>query len=168
MIRRALPWLVAAAVLLVDRVTKLAVMHGIRRGDALIVFDGFSITHVRNRGVAFSLFSRSGAAGQAALIAVIVATVAVIAWLLWRFGDTMPTAARAALGAILGGALGNLADRLLYGAVVDFLHFWIRIGGKGYSWPDFNVADVAITVGAAAMIAVELFGSGRDARRGEA
>jgi len=159
--RRALPWIVAAAVLAVDRATKLAVMRCIRPGDAFIVFEGFSITHVHNRGIAFSFFAESGRIGQAVLVALIAVTVAVIAWILWRSGDSIPPAGRAALGAILGGAVGNLVDRLLYGAVVDFLHFWVRVGGKGYAWPDFNVADAAITVGAGALILAELFGHRR-------
>ena len=60
-----------------------------------------------------------------------------------------------AFGLILGGAVGNLIDRVLYGAVVDFVHVWVKIGGRTWSWPDFNVADASITVGALLLIANE-------------
>jgi signal peptidase II len=61
-------------------------------------------------------------------------------------------------GLILGGAVGNLIDRVLYGWVIDFIHLWARIGGKTWSWPDFNVADASITVGAVLLIINELRG----------
>ena len=162
MSRRALPWIVAAAVLVLDRLTKLAVTRCIRPGDAFIVFDGFSITHVHNSGIAFSMLASGGPAVQWALVAVIVVTIAVIAWIVVRSGATLSGLAAVALGAILGGAVGNLLDRLLYGSVIDFLHFWIRIGGHAYTWPDFNVADSAITVGAGLLILSEIL----SARRG--
>lgn len=158
MMRAKLPWLVAALVLIVDRATKLAVMRSIRPGDAHIVFNGFSITHVHNRGIAFSFFADGGHLTRVLLPVVIVATVAVIVWILLR-DRSGSMIVRAALGGILGGALGNLADRLLYGWVVDFLHFWVRIGQRAYSWPDFNVADAAITVGAVGLVLHEIFAS---------
>lgn len=153
--RRAAPWLVAAAVLALDRLTKLLVIRNIHPGDARIVWNGFSITHVHNRGIAFSFLADGGALTQYLLLVVISVTVAVVVWILLR-EPTAPLLARAALGAILGGALGNLADRLLYGWVVDFLHFWIWIGDRAYAWPDFNLADTAITVGAILLIAHEV------------
>ncbi len=161
--RAKLPWLVAALVLVVDRATKLAVMRAIRPGDAHIVFDRFSITHVHNRGIAFSLFADGGHFTRVLLPLVILATVAVITWILLR-DRSGSTVVRIALGAILGGALGNLADRLLYGWVVDFLHFWIRIGQRAYSWPDFNVADAAISLGAVALVLHEILASRKPPR----
>ncbi len=161
--RTKLPWLVAALVLVVDRATKLAVMRAIRPGDAHIVFNGFSITHVHNRGIAFSLLADGGHITRVLLPVVIVATVVVIAWILLR-DRSGSLLARAALGGILGGALGNLADRLLYGWVVDFLHFWIHIGHRAYSWPDFNVADAAISVGAMVLVLHEVFASRKPPR----
>ena len=65
-------------------------------------------------------------------------------------------AAGIAFGLILGGAVGNLIDRILYGWVVDFIHVWIRIGGRTRSWPDFNIADAAITCGAVVLIISEI------------
>ncbi len=65
-----------------------------------------------------------------------------------------------AFGLILGGALGNLIDRVLYGWVVDFLHVWVRIGDRSWAWPDFNVADASITCGAILLIISEIL-SGR-------
>jgi signal peptidase II len=57
-----------------------------------------------------------------------------------------------AFGLILGGALGNLIDRVMFGWVIDFIHLWVRVGDRSWAWPDFNVADSAITVGACLLI----------------
>jgi signal peptidase II len=67
-----------------------------------------------------------------------------------------------AFGMILGGAVGNLIDRVLYGWVIDFVHLWVRMGDRVWSWPDFNVADSSITVGAVLIILNELIGHRRE------
>ena len=119
--RHAAPWLVAAAVFALDRLTKLLVIRNIHPGDARIVWNGFSITHVHNRGIAFSLFADGGAITQHLLLVVISATVAVVVWILLR-DTSLPLLPGLALGAILGGALGNLHDRIFnQGNVVDFI-----------------------------------------------
>ncbi len=153
--RHAAPWLVAAAVFALDRLTKLLVIRNIHPGDAHIVWNGFSITHVHNRGIAFSLFADGGAITQYLLLVVISATVAVVVWILLR-DTSLPLLPGLALGAILGGALGNLADRMFYGWVIDFLHFWVWIGDRAYAWPDFNLADASITVGALLLVGHEV------------
>ena len=157
--RRALPWLTAAAVILLDRLSKAAVLRWMVHGSWINVMPGVTLTHVHNRGIAFSLFADGGPITRVLLQAVIVAAVVIIAWTVYRHGDRGRLTS-VALGLILGGALGNLLDRILYGWVVDFIHLWIRIGGGTYSWPDFNVADSAITVGAALLILHEFRRSG--------
>jgi len=153
---RAVPWLIAAALVVADRLTKIAVVSHIQPGDVIRVFPGLTLTHVRNPGIAFSLFSGGDPASRWILYAVIVAAVAVLAWMTARHGDTSSLAPWA-LGLVLGGAVGNLIDRVLYdGSVVDFTRVWVNLGGRTYSWPDFNVADSAITVGAALLILNEI------------
>jgi len=153
--RRALPWLVALAVLGLDRVTKAAVMRCLPTGGWYPVLPGLSITHVHNSGIAFSLFADGGPATRIVLQMAITLAVGIIAWMVYRHGARGATAG-VALGLILGGAVGNLVDRILYGWVVDFIHLWIRAGGRTWSWPDFNVADSAITVGAGLLLIGEL------------
>jgi signal peptidase II len=85
---------------------------------------------------------------------VIFTSVVIIAAMLVRHGHHSKLAALS-FGLILGGAIGNLIDRVLYGWVVDFVHVWARIGGRTWAWPDFNVADASITVGAMLLIANE-------------
>lgn len=159
---KSLPWLLAAVVIGLDRITKILVQSKLEFGSWMPVFPGFGISHVHNRGIAFSFFSDGGFASRIALHAVIFTAVIVIAWMLvrqqhrgWLIGS--------AFGLILGGAIGNLIDRILYGWVIDFIHVWVRFGGKEHSWPDFNIADSAITIGACLLILSE-FAASRAAR----
>ena len=94
---------------------------------------------------------------------VILTAVVVIAAMAVRHGHHRRLAGLA-FGLILGGALGNLVDRILYGWVIDFVHLWVRIGQRVWSWPDFNVADSAITIGAVLLVVQELW---RSEPRGE-
>ncbi len=149
--RRALPWIVALAVLVLDRVTKAAILRCLPEGGWQPVLPGLSLTHVHNRGIAFSLFADGGPLTRVVLQLLVTLAVAIIAWLVYRHG-ARGLAAGTALGLILGGAAGNLVDRMLYGWVVDFIHLWVRIGDRTWSWPDFNVADSAITVGAVLLV----------------
>jgi signal peptidase II len=157
--RNALPWLAAALVIALDRVTKMIVVERLAVGSFTPVFPGFALTHVHNTGIAFSLFSDGSWLSRVLLHGVILTAVVLIAWMARRHGHHRLMAG-AAFGLILGGALGNLIDRVLYGWVVDFVHVWAVIGGRRWSWPDFNVADAAITVGAIVLILNE-FLSGR-------
>ena len=104
-----------------------------------------SFTMVWNQGVTFGLFHQSGPSGPWILIAVALAVVAALGVWLWR-AETRLVAV--ALGAIGGGALGNVIDRLRFGAVVDFIH--AHVGG--WSWYVFNVADAAIVCGVAVLV----------------
>ncbi|MBZ5508201.1 MAG: signal peptidase II [Acidobacteriia bacterium] len=137
--------LIATAVLFLDRITKWAIVQTIALEDAFSIVPGFfRLTHLENPGAAFSLFAESTSPFKTALlIAFSLAALVVVALLLWkdRFvfnGSTL------ALSLILGGALGNLWDRLTDGKVTDFLDFYIGV----HHWPPFNVADSAIVVGA--------------------
>ena len=146
--------LIALAVVFLDRVTKWAVSTNISLHDGIQVIPGFfRLTHVENRGAAFGLFADSPAQWKVAMLVLfsIVALIVVLA-LLWRNSHAMTTTG-IGLALILGGALGNLWDRLWNGRVVDFLLFYI---GQ-YQWPAFNVADSAIVCGAGLLVIEILF-----------
>ena len=149
---RKLPWLlsISALVVIADRVTKTLVSKHIMFGDAVPVIPHvLRITHWLNEGAAFSLFadSTSPNAVRWGLIAfsAIAATAVLIA--LIRLGSRI-SVATVALALVLGGALGNLHDRIRYGSVVDFIEVHIF----GYHWPDFNVADSCIVIGAGLLL----------------
>jgi len=129
-----------AAVFVVDQATKLWVLHLADFSAGPIAFGPFvDITLVWNRGISYGLLQAEGT-GRWLLVAFTAAGAAALAIWLARARHTMVCLA---LGAIIGGALGNLVDRIAYGAVVDF----VQIHGAGYSWYVFNVADAAIVVG---------------------
>jgi signal peptidase II len=139
------PLLIALAVLLLDRITKRVVAQGIPLDDVINVVPGFfRLTHLENTGAAFSLFADSTSPFRTTLLIVFsVAALAVVSILLWKDRRVFHSGTLA-LSLILGGALGNLWDRLVDGKVTDFLDFYIGT----HHWPPFNVADSAIVVGA--------------------
>lgn len=139
--------LAAAAVLAADQGSKAWILYGLHLPEvgqvALLPF--FSFTYVENRGVTFGLLTQSGPGGAWILAAVALAVVAALAvWL--RRAETVGAAL--ALGAIGGGAIGNVIDRLRFGFVVDFLHAY----AFGWSWYVFNVADAAIVCGVGVLV----------------
>lgn len=149
---RRLPWLllISALVIFADRVTKIWVTIHVPMGGAIPVIPRvLRITHWTNEGAAFSLFAETASphlvrwalVGFASLAAIVVLIVLV------RMGDRF-TLVTVALALILGGALGNLHDRILYGSVVDFIEVHIF----SYHWPDFNVADSAVVTGACLLL----------------
>jgi signal peptidase II len=149
---RKLPWLLLISVLIVvaDRVTKTLVSRHIPFGDAIPVIPHFlRITHWLNEGAAFSLFADSASpnAVRWGLIAFSAIAAAAVFIALIRLGNRI-TITTFALALILGGAIGNLHDRIAYGSVVDFIEVHIF----GYHWPDFNVADSSIVVGACLLL----------------
>ena len=150
-----IPWLTALLVLLLDRLSKQLILERVQEGSLIHLLPGLAISHVHNRGIAFSLFSSGGPLSRIMLHLVIVGAVVLIAWMLVRQGHRGPFAA-VGFGLILGGAVGNLFDRIIYGWVVDFIRVWARVGDRLWTWPDFNVADSAITVGAGFLILHEL------------
>ena len=153
--RGALPWITAILVVVLDRITKAAVLDRLAPGAWVEVVPGFALTHIHNTGIAFSLFSEGGALSRVILHLVIFTSVVLIAWMVVRHGHHNRLSGLA-FGLILGGAVGNLIDRVLYGWVIDFIHLWARVGDRIWSWPDFNVADSSITVGAVLIILNEL------------
>lgn len=139
------PLLIALAVLLLDRITKWAIAQTIPLEDAVNIIPGFfRLTHLENTGAAFSLFADSSSPFRTTLlIAFSVAALAVVSFLLWKDRSAFHFGTLA-LSLILGGAVGNLWDRIVDGKVTDFLDFYIGV----HHWPPFNVADSAIVVGA--------------------
>jgi signal peptidase II len=146
-LKRVLPWFaVAAAIIAADRVTKLVMLEAFAPGEHLQVTGFFNLVLVFNKGAAFSFLA--GASGWQTPVFATISTVAavVISVLIVRHSGNRLLCA--ALALMLGGALGNLWDRLEWGHVVDFLDFH----AAGWHWPAFNVADSTITVGACLLI----------------
>ena len=151
---RRLYFLTSLIVLVLDRVTKWLIEDRIELHDTIQVIPGFfRLTHVQNRGAAFGLFAESPSEWKVAVLVMFsLAALVVVSALLWRNSHAF-TMTGSALALILGGAIGNLWDRLLSGHVVDFLDFY----AGSYHWPAFNVADSAIVIGAVLLVAEILF-----------
>ncbi len=145
---------IALLVVLFDQLAKWLVSHGIPLHESTVVIPGlFRLTHVQNRGAAFGLFSDSPSEWKIAiLISSSLVALVVVSALLWKNSHAMTTTG-VALALILGGAVGNLWDRLIKTYVVDFLDFYVG----SYHWPAFNVADSAIVIGALLLVAEILF-----------
>ena len=151
-------WLaLSAAVIVLDQLSKQWVSQSLVFGEAIAVMPSFNLVLAHNAGAAFSFLAGAGG-WQRGFFSVIAAVAAVVIVHLLRkhHGEKLFSLA---LALILGGALGNLIDRILLGHVVDFLDFYVQ----GYHWPAFNVADMAITGGAGLLI----WDSLKKARRGE-
>jgi signal peptidase II len=151
---RRFHFLIAFLVVVLDRLSKLAVERNLSLHDSISLIPGFfRLTHVENRGAAFGLFADSPSEWKiAGLVLFSVIALVIVATLLWKNSHSM-TITGVGLSLILGGAIGNLWDRLVSGHVVDFLLFYI---GQ-YQWPAFNVADSAIVVGAGLLVFEILF-----------
>jgi signal peptidase II len=140
-------WLgVAAVVLLLDQLTKHAIRRTFTLHESLEVAPFFNLVLVYNRGAAFSFLSDAAGWQRELFIAIALAACVWIAWLLRK--HSTQTMFCLALSLILGGAIGNVIDRFVYGAVVDFFDFH----AFGHHWPAFNVADSAISCGAVLLI----------------
>ncbi len=136
-----------------DRLTKNWIIHRIRPGYDIPIIPGvFRLSHVLNTGAAFSLMENLPAnTVRLGLIGFSVVAAVFVFVLLWRAGRTFSYAS-VALALILGGAIGNLYDRIRFHHVVDFLAVKIY----HYNWPDFNVADSCIVIGACLLLAGDL------------
>jgi signal peptidase II len=147
-------FLISLLVVFADQAAKWVVARNISLHDSLVVIPGlFRITHVQNRGAAFGLFSDSPSEWKIAiLISFSLVALVVVSALLWKNSHAMSVTG-VGLALILGGALGNLWDRLISGHVVDFLDFYVG----AYHWPAFNVADSAIVIGALLLVGEILF-----------
>ncbi|MDD5029391.1 MAG: signal peptidase II [Rhodoferax sp.] len=153
-----LPWLaLAAIVLLADQFTKVLILGYYQLGDSTPVTTFFNVVRVHNSGAAFSFLAGSGGWQRWLFTGVGIAAALLIVWMLKSHAGQKLFAF--ALALILGGALGNVIDRLLHGYVVDFLDFhwgWLAPLFAAGHFPVFNVADAAISVGAVCLILDEL------------
>ena len=143
--------LAALVTLVADQASKLWLLNGfdLARRGVVKVAPFFDLVLAWNIGISFGWLQNDGQAAQLALMAVKV--IAVIALAIWM-ARSQTRLATVALGLIIGGAIGNGIDRLAYGAVVDFALFHVDIGGKPFNWYVFNLADVAIVAGVAALL----------------
>ena len=149
--RRLAPWVALAAIIvLVDQITKNLVERTFDYGDVKAITGFFNLVLTYNRGAAFS-FLASASGWQAHFLTVVgIAASLFILYLLGRHGNQRLFSL--ALALILGGAIGNVIDRIAYGHVIDFLDFH----AGGWHWPAFNVADSAIVGGAMLLVLDEL------------
>ena len=147
---RNLVWLVVSAIVIwMDQVTKLWASRHLAEFDALTIFNGFDLTLAHNYGAAFSLFNDgSGWQRYFFVVVAIVMSALLLTWLWGVVRQQRLTSFSIALG--LGGAWGNLIDRLQHGYVVDFISFYYR----DWHFPTFNVADMAICLGAGLLILI--------------
>jgi signal peptidase II len=159
---KSAPWFVgAAAIVLADQLTKWLVLARFAPGERVELTSFFSMVLVFNKGAAFSFLAAAPGWQTPLLAAFAVGAALVVSVLLVRTPQRRMLCAGLAL--ILGGALGNLVDRLRYGHVVDFLDFH----AAGWHWPAFNVADSAITIGAVLLIFRALFPAPTEPERAE-
>ncbi len=153
-----LKWLwLSVIVVVLDQVTKVLVVQNFQYQESLAVLPLFNLTHVHNYGAAFSFLSDAGGwqrwmfAGLATLVSLVI-----VIWI--KKLDTSERFTALGLALVLGGAIGNLVDRIYYGYVIDFLDFYL---GKNH-WPAFNVADIAISLGVVALIILSFFDKKRE------
>jgi len=144
---------VAAIVVTIDQVTKAAVSAGIDRGERIEVLPFLDLVHVLNRGVAFGFL---GGGSKGLVIAITLAALGAV--LVWFALDVRRPWAWLAVGMLIGGAVGNLADRVRQDAVVDFIDF--------PAWPSFNFADIFISVGAGVLVLAAVSAAAREDREG--
>ncbi len=153
-----LKWLwLSVIVVVLDQVTKVLVVQNFQYQESIAVLPLFNLTHVHNYGAAFSFLSDAGGwqrwmfTGLAAVVSLVI-----IVWIKNLNSGEKYTALGLAL--VLGGAIGNLVDRVYYGYVIDFLDFYL---GNNH-WPAFNVADIAISLGVVALIILSFFDKKRE------
>jgi signal peptidase II len=140
---------VAASAVITDQLAKFVITRKLAYGEQVDVTPFFNFVHVLNPGAAFSFLANAGGWQRYFFITL---GLVVSAWLGRMLCQQLPRLEAMGYSLILGGALGNVIDRLRFGAVVDFLDFH----AAGYHWPAFNVADSAITIGVALMLVQQL------------
>ena len=146
-----LPWLgLALVIFIADQLTKVLILGSYRLGDSTYVTSFFNVVRAHNTGAAFSFLADASGWQRWFFTAVGVAAAVFITWLLRKHAGQKLFSF--ALASILGGAIGNVVDRLVHGYVVDF----VQVHWRGWYFPAFNVADSAITVGAVCLILDEL------------
>ena len=147
--KRLLPYGLAAAVFALDRLTKSIIEHTVSFTDTHHVIPGFfDIVHSQNRGVAFGLFHDSSSAWHSiVLVGFSIVALGVISGMLWR-PSKLDRFTLFGLSLILGGAAGNVFDRVMAGQVTDFLELYLG----DFHWPTFNLADTAIVIGSGLLL----------------
>jgi signal peptidase II len=154
--KTALGLWVALALVALDQAHKLWMLFafGIADRQPIELAPFFEVILVWNRGVSYGLFQQDSEAGRCALVAFnAIAVMVLAAWL----ARTATRLSAVAIGLIIGGAIGNALDRIVYGAVADFFHFHVRT----FSWYVFNLADVGIVAGVALLLYEAFVGKGR-------
>ena len=155
---RFFAWMAVAAVVVVaDQVTKWAIIEWVSLYEKIPLNSFINLTHQRNTGAAFSFLADAGGWQRWFFIALAAVVSTVIAVWLWRIRRESQAVLAAGLALVLGGAIGNLIDRIALGYVTDFIQVWFG----DWAFPSFNVADAGISVGAAFLIIDALFFSGR-------
>ena len=150
---------IAAIVVLLDQLSKYWVLNYVLATYSYVkVTSFFNIVNAWNTGVSFSMFSSNGSWGTVVLCVLALMIVAMLIWWLKKEKNIM---VQVALGMVIGGAIGNVADRIRLGAVFDFLDFYI----PGYHWPAFNLADSAICVGAVLIFANSLLSNKKGVKK---
>ena len=143
--------LIAAAIICFDQSTKWLIVNHLMVSSVIIpITNFFNLVLTFNRGVSFGLFASTSSEGKWMLICLTSGLSCVLIWWLYTAKSKLSVFA---FGMIIGGAIGNITDRLLIGAVVDFLDFY----AFGYHWPAFNIADASICIGATVLIFESLF-----------
>jgi len=150
---------VSVAIVALDQLTKSAILKWVALYDKIPIADFINITHHRNTGAAFGFLA--GASGWQKWFFIALGSAVslyIVSWL-WKIRRDGYAMLSAGLALVMGGAIGNVVDRVLHGSVVDFIQVLIF----GWPFPTFNLADSAITAGAALLIIDALFFSGREA-----
>jgi len=140
-------FLLSLFIVLLDWATKLIIHHALQLGDVIAVLPFFNIVYVRNYGISFSMFSHAGP-----LVLTLMACIISIG-VCYCLIKTHSRLSKVCYALILGGAVGNIIDRVYLGSVIDFLDFYIG----HWHWPAFNVADSAICIGVALLIYQSVF-----------
>lgn len=156
-------WL-SVAVILVDQVTKQLVHRHLEWFQSIPLLPNLNLVHLRNTGAAFSMFSEAPA--WVFILIGLAVSVGILVWMRRHIDDQRLVAVSLAL--ILGGALGNVIDRVARGYVIDFVDFYIDFSGGRWHFAAFNVADMALTLGAALMILDAVLDWWRQRRRVDA
>jgi len=149
---------VALLVIIADQVSKWAIIQWIPLYGKVPLYDFINLTHQRNYGAAFSFLADAGGWQRWFFVVLATAVSGFIALWSWRIRNEGPMVLAAGLALVLGGAVGNLIDRIRIGYVTDFIQVWFG----NWAFPSFNVADSAISVGAAFLIIDALFFSGKE------
>jgi signal peptidase II len=158
-------WMVVAVVVVIaDQVTKWAIVEWVPLYGKVPINSFINLTHQQNAGAAFSFLADAGGWQRWFFTVLATGVSVVIAVWIWRIRNEGQTVLSAGLALVLGGAVGNLIDRVLLGHVTDFIQVWFG----NWAFPSFNVADAGISVGAALLIIDAIFFSGRVERSTQA